>query len=140
MELLLVSNNAYELHHVRGGGTRQRLDTGMLGVVSLRVRNAVDVHALAALEATGQAQRYRGWKEWTAPDLEVRSGQPVDVGIDGEAVTMQAPLHFRCLPAALTVRLPRSAAGGPASARVVHVTSGQTIQQLWRVAVGTDTR
>ena len=139
VELLLVSNNAYELHHLRGGGTRQRLDTGTLGVVSVHVRTAVDVHALAALEATGQAQRYHGWQEWSAPDLEVRSGQPVDVGVDGEALTMQAPLRFRSLPGALTVRLPHSAAGGPASARVVRVTSGQTIQQLWRVAVGADT-
>jgi len=139
VELLLVSNNAYELHHLRGGGTRQRLDTGKLGVVSVHVRTAVDVQALAALEATGQAQRYHGWQEWAAPDLEVRSGQLVDVGVDGEALTMQPPLRFRSLPGALTVRLPHGAAGGPAASRVVRVTSGQTIQQLWRVAVGADT-
>jgi diacylglycerol kinase family enzyme len=137
-ELLLVSNNAYELHHVRGGGTRQRLDAGELGIVSVQVRNAADANALAALEAVGQVQRFSGWREWTAAGLEVRSGAPVDVGVDGEALSMQPPLEFRSLPGALVVRLPRSAVGMSPAAQIVRVSSGETIQQLVRVALGRD--
>ena len=139
-ELLLVSNNAYELHHVRGGGTRERIDAGALGVVALHVRNAADANALAALEAVGQVQRFSGWNEWTAPEFEVRSDGPIDIGVDGEALSMQPPLLFRSLPAALTVRLPRTTIGVSPAARVVHVTSGRTIQQLWHVAVGEEPR
>ena len=36
-QLLLVSNNPYQLAHIRGGGTRERLDSGVLGVASVRV-------------------------------------------------------------------------------------------------------
>jgi len=134
-ELLLVSNNAYELHHVRGGGTRERIDAGALGVVALHVRNAADANALAALEAVGQVQRFGGWNEWTAPEFEVRSDGLIDIGVDGEALSLQPPLRFRTLPAALTVRLPRNAIGVSPAARVVRITSGRTIQQLWRIAV-----
>ena len=49
-QLLLVSNNPYDLAHLRGGGTRERLDGGVLGVVSLRVGWAADAEKLAALE------------------------------------------------------------------------------------------
>ncbi len=71
-QLLLVSNNPYDLAHLRGGGTRERLDAGVLGVVSLRVGSAADAEKVAALEMTGQVQRFAGWNEWTASEFDVR--------------------------------------------------------------------
>jgi hypothetical protein len=44
-------------------------------------------------------------QQWTAPEFEVESDQPVAAGIDGEAVTLEAPVRFRIRPHALRVRI-----------------------------------
>ena len=125
-QLLLISNNPYELHHLRGGGRRTRLDAGVLGAASVTVSTAADVEALTALELTGRVDQFHGWREWTAPTIEVRSTRPVEVGVDGEALVLDPPLRFVIRPAALTVRAsPRRddrRAGRPADAadRPVH--------------------
>ena len=131
--LVLVSNNPYELTHLSGAGTRERIDTGLLGIVAARVRGA-DVSKLLALELVGQAGRYPGLLAWSAREFEVRSGGPVEVGLDGEALMLEAPLHFASLPGALRVRLPRGAGLSPA-ARAVALTS-ENLGALVRVAAG----
>src|SRR5512142_342697 len=135
-QLILVSNNPYELNHLRGGGTRARMDGGLLGIVSVLVRHAADAEKLTALKAVGRVQRFGGWQEWTATELEVRSGAPVDIGVDGEALTLQPPLHFVVHPAALTVRVPRSAVAGSPAARAVRVVSRSTLAALVQTALG----
>ena len=107
--LLLVSNNLYQLTQLRGAGTRPRIDRGELGIVSLRVRGAADAEKLAALQAAGQIGRFSGFDEWGATEFEVRSGAPVEIGVDGEALTLEPPLRFVIRAGALTVRMPRSA-------------------------------
>ena len=57
---MLVSNNPYQLSHLRGAATRPRLDGGRLGVVSVLVRGAGDAEKFAALEAAGQVGRFAG--------------------------------------------------------------------------------
>ena len=84
-QLLLVSNNPYQMAQLRGGGTRERIDLGVLGVVSVRVETAADVEKLAALELAGNVRRFKSWNDWTASEFEVRSAGPVDIGVDGEA-------------------------------------------------------
>lgn len=134
--LLLVSNNPYDLRHLRGGGTRARVDGGVLGVVSVQVRSALDAERLAALDAVGQVQRYPGWQEWTPTEFEVRSGGPVEIGVDGEALALDPPLRFVIRPGALTVRLPRGAVGLSPAARIVRPASRTTLERLVRLAVG----
>jgi diacylglycerol kinase family enzyme len=131
--LVLVSNNPYELTHLSGAGTRERIDTGLLGIVTARVRGA-DVSKLVALELVGQAGRYPGLLAWSSPEFEVRSNAPVEVGLDGEALVLDPPLHFASMPGALRVRLPRSAGLSPA-ARAVALTFGN-MGALVRVAAG----
>ncbi len=131
--LVLVSNNPYELTHLSGAGTRERIDTGLLGIVAARVRGT-DVSKLVALELVGQAARYPGLLSWSAREFEVRSGGPVEVGLDGEALVLEPPLHFASLPGALRVRLPRGASLSPA-ARAVALTS-ENLGALVRVAAG----
>ncbi len=135
-QLILVSNNAYELHRLRGAGTRARIDAGVLGITSVRVRGAVDVEKLAALEAVGQVRRFSGWQEWTAPEFEVRSDGPVEIGVDGEALSMQPPLRFTIRSAALTVRLPRSASGVSPAGQAARRSTRDTVPDLVRVALG----
>jgi diacylglycerol kinase family enzyme len=131
--LVLVSNNPYELTHLAGAGTRKRIDTGLLGIVAARVRGA-DLAKLVALELVGQAGRHPDLLSWSARELEVHSGGPVEVGLDGEALVLEAPLHFASLPGALRVRLPRGAGMSPA-ARAVALTT-ENLGALVRVAAG----
>jgi diacylglycerol kinase family enzyme len=134
-QLVLVSNNPYQLRRLRGAGSRDRLDGGVLGVVALSVGGVRDAEELAALEATGQVQRFAGWHELTTTALEVYSGAPVEVGMDGEALILTPPLHFRVRPAALRVRVPRALAAR-ARSEPVRITSRSTVQQLWLVLQG----
>jgi len=120
--LILVSNNPYLLGPTIGSGTRPRLDTGTLGVV--------DFHPPIAREKS-QAR----WRELAATELTVESDQPVPLGIDGEAVTLQPPLHFRVRPQALRVRIARSHPGASPSADLPHGLVA-VCRQLARQALG----
>jgi diacylglycerol kinase family enzyme len=135
-ELLLVSNNPYQVAQLRGGGTRERLDGGVLGVVSVRVDTAVDAEKLAALELAGNVRRFASWNDWTPSEFEVRSAGPVEIGIDGEALTLQPPLRFEIRPGALTVRLPRIAAQ---RSRAVRVIAKPTLAALWQTVLARPT-
>jgi diacylglycerol kinase family enzyme len=135
-QLLLVSNNPYDLGHLRGGGTRERIDRGVLGIAFVRVDTAAEAKKLAALEAAGRARHFPSWNEWTASEFEVRSAEPVEIGVDGEALKLQPPLRFIIRPGALTVRLPRTAPGRSPAARTVRVTARPTVTALWHTVLG----
>ena len=132
--LVLVSNNPYRLTQLSGAGTRERIDTGLLGIVAARVRSSADVSKLVALELVGQAERFPGLLSWSAREFEVRSSGPVEVGLDGEALVLDPPLRFASLPGALRVRLPRGAGLSPA-ARAVSLRT-DSLGALIRVAAG----
>ena len=132
-DVVLVSNNPYVLDSLGGVGTRARMDTGELGVVSLTITSAMDARRFLALETAGQVRRFPGWQEWSTPRFEVTSGGQVQVGLDGEALTMDAPVVFEILPAALTVLLPPQAPGRSPAARRM---STNTPQELWNLALG----
>jgi diacylglycerol kinase family enzyme len=132
--LVLVSNNPYRLASLAGAGTRDRIDTGLLGVVAARVRSATDVSKFVALELVGQVGRFPGLLSWSMQEFEVRSTGPVEVGLDGEALVLDPPLRFASLPGALRVRLPRGA-GLPPAARAAALTTAN-LGALLRVATG----
>ncbi len=104
-DLILVSNNVYRLAGIGGFGTRARLDEGVLGVIVVDVNSGADLAQLIALETAGRGPSFSGWHEWTAPTLEIRSGVPVNAGIDGEAVTLTSPVRLEAMPGALRVRV-----------------------------------
>jgi diacylglycerol kinase family enzyme len=92
---ILISNNQYRLGRAIGSGTRPRLDRAVLGIT-----------VLAPITADrGSISRKLGMQQWTVPEFEVESDQPVAAGIDGEAVTLEAPVRFRVRPRALRVRV-----------------------------------
>jgi diacylglycerol kinase family enzyme len=128
--MILVSNDPYQLVKPEGRGTRERMDLGVLGMLSVVVSSAADVQALVALDALGQLRRFPGWLEWSAPRFEIDSSGPVEVGVDGEAMLMDPPLVFESRPGALRVRIPTHAPGmSPAARRV-------TPRELADVALG----
>ena len=105
--VLLISNNRYRLGGFFGRGTRPRIDDGQLGIAVVESRPEGRVRRLLPR---------RIWREWSACEFDVRSGEPVAAGIDGEAMMLSAPLRFRILPAALRVRIAPSHPGASPSA------------------------
>ena len=105
-QVLLVSNNSYDLS-ASPRGARARLDDGLLGVASVRVLDAAEAKQLAALAAAGHSELFSGWHEWTTTELDVDSAEPIALGVDGEAITLDPPLHFVIRPGALVVRIAR---------------------------------
>jgi diacylglycerol kinase family enzyme len=88
-QLVMVSNNRYQLDPLGAGGTRGAIDGGTLGVV-----------------VVPGGPPLRRWREWTTFRFEIDSGATIDVGLDGEAIRLEPPLRFESLPAALRIRTP----------------------------------
>jgi diacylglycerol kinase family enzyme len=131
-QLVLVSNNPYVLNRLAGMGSRARLDTGTLGIIAVVITGAAHAMQLISLEAVGQVRRFGGWLEWSAERFEVTSGTPIAAGIDGESVVLEPPLRFRSAPAALRVRLPRSAPGLSPAAMSPGL-NRSAIGELWKI-------
>jgi diacylglycerol kinase family enzyme len=121
---ILVSNNRYRLGHAVGSGTRPRIDDRLLGI------------AVASPPGEGEAKGLmeRPWQEWTTPAFEVEANGPIAAGIDGEAVTLEAPLRFKILPAALRVRIAARHPGASPSAAMPEG-AWKTVRALARIAV-----
>jgi diacylglycerol kinase family enzyme len=98
--VLLVSNNPYAPEPPSVPCARPRLDTGRLGIVVLDRPNEPP---------------HRSGRAWTASCLDVGAGAAVHAGRDGEAITLDPPVHFAIRPGALRVRIARRHAPGEAS-------------------------
>jgi len=133
--LVLVSNNHYVLTRMSGFGTRRRLDAGVLGVTAIEIATAADVAQFVAAESVGRVGSYRGLHDWTAPEFRVDAREPVEIGIDGEALVMDPPLVFRTIPGALRVRIPTHAPGRSPAA-LASPSIRWTVAALLGVAAG----
>jgi diacylglycerol kinase family enzyme len=117
--MLLVSNDPYRLGRALASGTRPRLDRGLLGVAVVAAANGKGMRTL----------------EWSCETFVVNSGDKVAAGIDGEAVSLEPPLHFRSHPAALRVRIaPRHPGASPSA----QMPGGpfEVVRALTRIAFG----
>jgi diacylglycerol kinase family enzyme len=133
--LLMVSNNPYDLRRPRVAGSRPRIDTGTLGILSASLRNADEIARFVTLMTIGQEWRMNDIRQWSAATFEVDSTGPVALGIDGEAVQLAPPLRFESRPGALRVRLPETASGLSPSAAAVGM-SGRDLRRLVSIAAG----
>ena len=107
--VIQVSNNPYG-DSLAALGSRPRLDTGQLGVVSLVVDSDRGLRSVLSM-AAGRAGKVHGLTSWSTPTFEVLSGAPIEVGLDGETQVMDSPLRFSIRPDPVRVRLPKSAIG-----------------------------
>jgi diacylglycerol kinase family enzyme len=115
--LILVSNDRYQLGSGEGFGSRRSIDGGNLGIVAATFRSPAEIARLLQSGASGRNWRPPGWVEWADASFQLESGQPVEIGIDGEAMVLDPPIRFRTLPGALRVRIPLGAPGySPAAA------------------------
>jgi diacylglycerol kinase family enzyme len=119
---ILVSNNRYRLGRAVGSGTRPRIDDGLLGIT-------------VASAPVGRRLFARPWREWSAPAFDVDADGPIAAGIDGEAVTLDTPLRFKTLPAALQVRIAAAHPGASPSAAMPDG-AWETVVVLGRIVTG----
>ena len=123
---VLVSNNRYRLGRAVGSGTRPRIDDGLLGIIVVGAPSAHDQNG---------SSLQRPLREWSAPTFEIDADQPVPAGIDGEALVLDAPLHFRIRPGVLWVHIARKHPGASPSATAPEgIRAG--IVELARIAFG----
>ncbi|MEU6328946.1 diacylglycerol kinase family protein [Streptomyces sp. NPDC047049] len=114
-QAVLVSNNPYRMGDPAGLGRRERLDSGLLGVLGVHVDNA----AQAAWMLRGR--RGSGLTSLTATEVVIDADAPaVQAGVDGEALTLPTPVRCRIAPGTLRVRVPRHRPGVPHSAPTMN--------------------
>jgi diacylglycerol kinase family enzyme len=99
--LILVSNDRYQLGSGEGFGSRRRIDAGSLGIVAATFRSSGELARLLESVGGGRSWRPPGWAEWSDDSFVLNSAQPVEIGIDGEAMLLDPPLEFRTLPGVL---------------------------------------
>ncbi|MEV4973684.1 diacylglycerol/lipid kinase family protein [Streptomyces scopuliridis] len=110
-QAVLVSNNPYRMGDPAGLGYRDRLDSGVLGVLGVKVDNAVQAASML------RGRRGPGLTSATAREVVIEADAPsIPVGVDGEALTVPAPVRCRIEPGALRVRLPSHRPGVPRGA------------------------
>ncbi len=125
--VIQISNNPYGTT-AGGAGSRPRLDTGRLGVISLVIGAKGGSAAFLAASALGHPERYDGFDSWSTPSFEVTSDGPIDRRArrgdpgDGPAVALLDPSGPRSRAAAAARArllaggaLNRVAAGHPGS-------------------------
>ncbi len=135
--LIQISNNPYGTT-AGARSSRPRLDTHELGVIALVLGQTGGAASFLAALATGHPERFAGLTSWATPTFEVTSGTPIDIGLDGETITMEPPLRFSIRPSPVRVRLPKHAIGYSPAARALGWR--QAAQQLWGVVLGHPTR
>ncbi|WP_121711255.1 diacylglycerol kinase family protein [Streptomyces sp. E5N91] len=107
-QAVLVSNNPYRTDDPAGLGHRDRLDSGVLGVLGVKVDSAAQAAGVL------RGPRAPGLARLTAREVVVEAdADAIPVGVDGEAVNLPTPVRCRIRPGALRVRVPRDRPGGP---------------------------
>ena len=135
--VIQVSNNPYGT--TAGALTsRPRLDTHQLGVVALVLGESGGAASFLAALATGHPERFEGLTSWESPTFEVTSDDPIDIGLDGETIAMDSPLHLSIRPSPVRVRLPKHAIGYSPAARVLGWSA--SLAELWQVILGHPSR
>jgi diacylglycerol kinase family enzyme len=107
-QAVLVANNPYGSGDIAGLGRRFRLDRGVLGVIGVSVSSARQAADLL------RGRHSTGVVVLTTKRVEISTDAPeIPVGIDGESVTLPAPVVCTIHPGVLRVWVPRDRPGVP---------------------------
>ncbi|MGW3680426.1 diacylglycerol/lipid kinase family protein [Streptomyces prasinus] len=105
LQALLVGNNPYgRVVDAARPGRRERLDSGLLGLVGVRVGSTAEAaRVVRGPRSSGGLVRLNAGEVV----VEAGTGGTLPVGIDGEHVVLPSPVVCRSAPGALRVRVPR---------------------------------
>ena len=135
--VIQISNNPYG-QTAGGMGSRPRLDTRRLGIISLVLGADGGAAPFFAALATGHPERSGGFLAWSAPTFDVTSSGPIEIGLDGETQVVDPPLRFSVRPDQVRVRLPRHAPGYSPAARAIGWRNA--LRELWGIVLGRPSR
>jgi diacylglycerol kinase family enzyme len=128
-QAVLVSNNVYGMGDIAGLGRRARMDRGTLGVFGVTIASAVQAAGLLG------GAHSRGLTRLAAPEVIIDAdAAQIPVGVDGEALVLNTPVHCTVRPLALRVRVPRDRPGVPDSKPQLDW------KRLWQMALTGDQR
>jgi diacylglycerol kinase family enzyme len=135
---VVVSNNPYEFARWDRLGQRHRLDTGTLQVSVLDASTLEELERLLAGTLLGTIEFRPALRHWTSECLEMGvPGEVVRAGVDGEPITLEAPLRFSVDRGALRVLVPE---GSPTSRQVPPLEASrhaaQTLRRWLRPSLG----
>jgi diacylglycerol kinase family enzyme len=104
---VFVGNNKYEIDRFRIGG-RARLDSGELSLYLTRRTGRLGLLRLAVRALLGGLRNSDEFYSTGTKELWVETRRKkIRVAKDGEVTVMHTPLHYRVLPGALKVIVPR---------------------------------
>ncbi|HUJ13278.1 MAG TPA: diacylglycerol kinase family protein [Thermoanaerobaculia bacterium] len=107
--VFLVSNNSYDLSRVGVEAPRGTLEEGRLSVYWLPHMPRIRLTRFLAHYLAGRVKETPGFRSFRTVRLKVQSARKrLQLGVDGEVVTMPPPLMITIVPKALTVKVPRS--------------------------------
>ncbi|MEZ5184827.1 MAG: diacylglycerol kinase family protein [Candidatus Nanopelagicales bacterium] len=107
--LIMVSNNPYVLGPSLDFSQRRSLDSGRIGVFAINAATGAEAAGLVTRGIVGLGKTDPNLFSFEATDFEVRSrsGRAL-AGVDGEALDLATPLHFRIHPRGLRLLVPES--------------------------------
>lgn len=105
---VFVGNNEYEVEGTRIGG-RERLDAGRLSLYVAHRTGRLGLLRLALRALFGRLRQSKDFDALSAEEIWIETRRPkrLYVATDGEVTVMTTPLHYRVLPKALRVIVPK---------------------------------
>jgi diacylglycerol kinase family enzyme len=105
---VFVGNNEYEVEGAGMGG-RERLDAGRLSLYVAHRTGRLGLLRLALRALFGRLRQAKDFDALSAEEIWVETRRPrrLYVATDGEVAVMTTPLHYRVLPKALRVIVPK---------------------------------
>lgn len=104
---VFVGNNEYDMD-IYNIGRRNGLDTGKLGVYFLNRGGRWGVAVMVIRTIFGRLEQWRDFEIISTEEIQIRTRKRrLQVAFDGEVEVMSSPLHYRSIPGALKVIVPR---------------------------------
>jgi YegS/Rv2252/BmrU family lipid kinase len=104
---VFVGNNEYAME-LTSLGRRNALDEGKLFLAVVKQRTPLGLLRAFLHLCLGRLDQTRDIERFELDELTITSRASLAVALDGEVGTMHPPLHYRSLPGALQVIVPRS--------------------------------
>lgn len=105
--VFMVSNNSYDLERFGVEAPRKSLTGGKLTVYWLPHTSRIRLARWIARYLAGRAHTIPGFRVFQTTELRVQTSHThLRVGIDGEVLTLNAPLSIAIEPRSLTVKVP----------------------------------
>ena len=107
-QVLMVSNNSYDLSRIGIQVPRSTLEEGRLTIYWLPHLRRLALMRFVAHFLAGRVREAPGFRSFRTMRAKMQSPRPrLQLGIDGEVFTMDTPLIITIVPKSLLVRVPR---------------------------------